>query len=251
MKTLLVAQGLERARIHAAISIHAPNKVIVLRNNNDVNERVAKDVEEHMQLLKEELLDSKNGFKPYPFVFEVDISTHNTDFFDMTQALVDINRLLKEEDSAGNEVAIDISTGSKTISMALFLAGQLSKIKTTYCKAAHYTLDKTKHTPSGSSLTEIVSSAKEPVKVPNFPIYLADLPYEILVHLGKTKKVESISHLLRLLGRNTDKSNIISLSRKLDLMDEHGYVTISRKGKYKEIKITELGKQIAKLAGQE
>jgi len=250
MRTLIVAQGLERARIIAAVSIHAPNKVLVIRNNNDVNETLTEDVENHMNLLKNELLTSKDGFKPYPFVFEVDISTHYTDFFDLTTALVDIDKIIKKELAAENEVCADLSTGSKTISMALFLATQLNKVRSTYCKASKYiNLNKPQsmYDVEGASLTEIVTSAKEPVHIPNFPIHLADLPYNILSELSKLNSVNSISDLLRHLKEPIDKSHILSLSRKLDIMEEYGYITMKREGKSKKIMITQLGKQISKL----
>lgn len=245
MRTLIVAQGLERRRILAAISIHAPNKVIVLRNTNDVTSRVREDVQVHMGLLKGEL-SPKRGFKPYPFVFKVDIENYKTDFFDIVRAFSDINKLIDEEKRKKNEVVIDLSTGNKTITMALFLAAQTNKLKSTYCKAGKY-FSKTQAKGKQTKPAEIAHSAKEPVEVPQFPLYLEDLPYNLLAKLVDLKKVSSISELLKEMGQKPVKSNILSLSRKLDILAEHNYIKLSRLGKRKEIEITELGKQISLL----
>jgi hypothetical protein len=103
---------------------------------------------------------------------------------------------------------------------------------------------------SGKTLTrpaEIASSAKEPIQIPQLPLSLESIPRKLLLKLTELEKISSISTLLKEMGQKPVKSNILSVSRKLDGLAERGYVKVSRVGKRKEIEITELGKQISRL----
>ena len=61
MKVLLVSQGLERERVLAAISVHAPSKVIILRSHKDVTPELQEEVEAHYNHNEEEHVDATSN----------------------------------------------------------------------------------------------------------------------------------------------------------------------------------------------
>lgn len=236
MRTLIVAHGLEKARIMAAVSIHAPNKLVVLRNTNEISGKLREQVDKQMTALKSEILGkTRKGTKPFPFVTLVDIETQKLDFFDVVGSFLRLQEIITDEQKAGNEVFIDISSGNKTVALSLFLAAQTMKKGVTYCKASSY-LD---------SDEQIVKDVKEPVFVPILPLTLHELNYDIIEKLADVGGITSISDLLRILRLPVDKSNIMSMARKLEELQTYGYVTVTRKGKRKEVQITTQGRQIA------
>lgn len=238
MRTLIVAQGLEKARIIAAVSIHAPNKIIVLRNTNEITEKLKKQINDQMEALKKQILGTKSGIKPFPFVTTVDVASHALDFFDVTGSLLVLEKLIASEKKQGNQVFLDVSSGNKTIAIAMFLAAQTAGLGVTYCKASSY-LDSTE---------QIVRDVKEPIHIPALPLSLQKLDYAVLRKLSELGSITSISDLLRLLDKKTDKSSIMSMARTLDELKEYGYVSVRRVGKRKEINITAQGKQVAGVA---
>ncbi|MBN3037380.1 MAG: hypothetical protein JW834_02950 [Candidatus Diapherotrites archaeon] len=235
MRTLIVAQGLETNRTLAAVSINAPNKVIIIRNTNEVSKKLERDVEKHVQRIKQ-ALTKKSGFNPYPFVFEV--TEIHVDFFDVPAAFAAISKTIFGEKANGHEVFADISSGNKTVATALFLACQVNHAPVTYCKAAEYL---------NAGDQEIAAIAKEPVFIPPLPIQLEELDWESLSKISDSGSVESLSQLLKSLNRETTKSELLSISRKIDRLAEFGYVEYKRRGKKKEVSITPSGRSVARL----
>lgn len=248
MKVLLVCQGLERERILAAISVHAPSKVIVLRSQKDVTPELRKEVERHIKALKKEIFPEKER-SPYPFVYEVDAENYKVDFFDLAEALTDICAIVKKEIDQGNEVAIDVSSGNKIIAIALFLGGQIFRVPITYCTAGKYASMKPgKGEKEEVPPMQIAFSAKEKVELPLLPLTLEDIHFDILKVLDKEERVPSVTELIELLGKRPTKSEIVSTSRKLEELANFGYIIKQRIGRSTRIRITVAGKKIASLA---
>ncbi|MCD6522637.1 MAG: hypothetical protein J7K68_02725 [Candidatus Diapherotrites archaeon] len=240
MRTLIVSQGLERTRTLAAISIHAPNRIIILRNTNDTSPQITKEVAKHVDMLKKTITKKTRGFNPYPFVF--DIVEEKMDFFDIVGAYSHISSIIKREREEGNEVFCDISAGNKPIALAMFLACQMHKVPVTYCKAARYLTSK----KTRGEHDEIALSAKEPLFFPQLPLCIEPIAIDILNALT-IKRFDSISDLVRELGMFPGKAEILSISRKIDKLVELGYVKTKRIGKRKTIEITEQGRQVSRL----
>jgi hypothetical protein len=240
MRTLIVSQGLERNRILAAVSIHAPNKVVFMRNTNESSDQIHREVEAHLDTVKKTLLARKRGFNPYPFVHELEDA--ECDFFDVVDAYTVVSEKIQKERVAGAEVAVDVSAATKTLGIAMFLAAQANRAPVTYCKAAKYITSKRRR----SEGDEIVLSAKEPVFLPQLPITIEPLAFGLLEKLDRP--AGSITELIVRMGRKASKSELLSTARRLEKLEENGYVVVKREGKRKSITVTENGRKVAKLA---
>lgn len=246
MKVLVVCQGLERDRILAAISVHAPSKVIVLRSHKDVTPMLHDEVEMHIKALKKEIFPEKNP-RPFPFVYEVDAENYRVDFFDLTKALTEICAIIKKERDRGNEVEVDVSSGNKIVAIALFLASQIFRIPATYCTAGKYASMKMRRQRETLPM-QIAFSTKEKVDLPLLPLTLEDVHFDILKVLSREGIVPSVTELIELLGREPNKSEIVSTSRKLEDLGNYGYIAKRRIGRSTRVRITHTGKKVASLA---
>ena len=248
MKVLVVCQGLERERILAAVSVHAPSKVIILRSHKDVTPKLHDEVEKHIRALKKEIFPEKEP-RPFPFVYELDAENCRVDFFDLAKALTEICVIIKEERDKGNDVEVDISSGNKIAAIALFLAAQIFRIPVTYCTAGKYaSMRERKEEKEEIPPMEIAFSAKEKVDLPSLPLTLEDVHFDILKVLSREGGVPSVTELIKLLGREPNKSEIVSTSRKLEELANFRYIDKRRIGRSTKIRITPMGEKIASLA---
>ncbi len=206
---------------------------------------------QHIYLLEQEIIrKTEDGFKAYPFVVEVVANKYRVDFFDVVKAIVDIDIIINEETKNGNEIAVDISSGNKIISIALFIAAQINKLPVTYCKAGGYAplkRDKNKRIKEKARPDEIAFSVKGKVDIPLLPLVIKKLPYDILESLSEIKYSSSISDLIRKMGKEDTKSEILSTSRKIEELEKYGYVIVNRAGVKKELRITDEGMMAASL----
>lgn len=248
MKVLIVSQGLERERILAAISVHAPSKVIILRSHKDVTPELHKEVEAHIKAIENEIFPEK-GRSPFPFVNEVDTKKCKVDFFDLSKALTEVCSVVKKEIEKGNDVAIDVSSGNKIVAIVLFLTAQIFRIPVTYCTAGRYaSMRSSKKEKEEVPPMEIAFSAREKVDLPLLPLTLQDVHFDILRVLAQKERIPSVTELIELLGKKPTKSEIVSTSRKLEELANFGYIIKRRIGRSTRIRITLAGKKIAALA---
>lgn len=248
MKTLIVAQGLERERILAAISLHSPNKLVILRSKKDVTKELEKFIDKHIETLKKLLFPPKERMKFFPFLLEIDDTTR-VDFFDLTSAIAEINAKIKDELSRGNEVSVDISSGNKIIIIALFIVAQMYGLKVTYCSAGKYASMREESIEEVEP-DQIAFSVRERYEVPRIPLKLERIPVEVLVKLKEMGgKVDSIKTLAEKLnpGMKIGKSEIIETSRKLEALEAYGYVVKRRRDRSVVVEITDSGKGVLAL----
>jgi len=251
-RVLIAAQGLERDRILAAISVHSPNRVIILRSKKDVKTELTSEVERHIQALLKEIFPTDRP-SPYPFVTKDGVETkeHTVDFFNLSSALAEISSIIDSERRKGNSVSIDISSGNKIVAVALFLAAQLHRVPVTYCAAGWYST-MTKEHPKLSRPTDpeqIAFSAEKSFSLPRLPIKLETLPFDLLEKLSSIKQVSSVTELVQLFTgeKRPSKSQIVFFSRKLDILLNYGYVEKRRWGRPTVIRITDEGEKVVDL----
>jgi len=248
-RTLIVAQGLERERIIAAVSLHSPNKLIILRSKKDITEELKKYVDRHIMILKDEILPKEGKTNVYPFLLEID-DQKKVDFFDLPSAISEIDSIVKKEISEGKDVAVDISSGNKIINIALFIVAQRYGLKVTYCAAGKYASMKEGISLEETNPEQIAFSVKEHYDIPRIPINIEPIPINVLKALETLGgEVDSIIKLARVLYSKNDvgKREHISISRKLDVLLEYGYVTKRRRGRKYIISITSAGRKILSL----
>ena len=137
IRVLIVAQGLEYERILAAISLHHPTKLIILRSKKDVSP----DLKDRVNKIIEGIVDhieSDQGRLTYPWITQIYHDQHRINFFNLTEAISQIDQIIEMEKQAGNTVTVDLSSGNKIIALALFIACTLQEIPMTYCVAGKY-----------------------------------------------------------------------------------------------------------------
>lgn len=248
-RTLIVAQGLERERIMAAVSLHSPNKLLILRSKKDVTEELKRHIDRHILILKNELLPKKGKINPYPFLLEID-DQKKVDFFDLPSAISEIDLIVRNEISDGKDIAVDISSGNKIINIALFIVAQRYGLRVTYCAAGRYASMKENIFSEETDLEQIAFSVKENYEIPRIPINIEPIPLEILKALKNLNgRVESILDLAKKLypSKNIGKREHISISRKIDVLLEYGYISKRKRGRKYIISLTNSGEKILSL----
>ena len=124
-RVLIVAQGLEYERILAAISLHHPTKLIILRSISDVSDNLRERVDKIIKGIVKMIL-SPQGHHAFPWITnESKIHEYQVDFFDLTKAIVQIDQIITAEKKACNTVTIDLSSGNKITCLALYICSRV------------------------------------------------------------------------------------------------------------------------------
>lgn len=248
-RTLIVAQGLERERIIAAVSHHAPTKLILLRNRHDL-EGLRPLIKETISLLKDDLLKSKttSGLLVYHYLQSIEDSKE-VDFFDLAESISIIDSIIKEELKAGRQVCIDIAAGgNKIIAVALFIAAQLNKVPVSYTvgsewgdanyiKAIREELREKRELKPSSF--EFSVSGIQPL--PYVPLCIGKIHFDALERLAR--QPQGRVSLVKELVESDKKGAYVGVARKLRWLMRQGYVIGVGKG----YQITEQGRRILAL----
>jgi hypothetical protein len=232
-KVLIVAQGLERERILAAVSYHSPTKLIILRNTEDVKV-VHEKIESVLGRIKADLsTKSSDGIPLFPLLKDIDDKKEKCNFFDLPECLTNVDLLIKREREQGAIVVIDVSSGTKIVAIALYIAAALNNVLVTYFIAGKYA--------EAEGLAEQYAySVRGHRRVLTLPLLLKPIHFDIL------KKLDSLggyAESATALSDTKDKKRSISIARLLRTLETMGYVTRLGKG----YKISIEGKEILKL----
>jgi uncharacterized protein YuzE len=252
-RTLILAQGLELARLFAAVNKHGANRVIIIRNTCDLTEKLREIIQKLVDSFEKELLSEKDGFKPFPSVSEIDSKSYATDFFNLPEATSMIYSLVQKELELGNDVAIDISSGTKIMAIAMFLAAQFSGTPVSYCIAGRYSVEDTPIMIPQRA--QIAASSGKAYDIPRFPLKLIRVSFNLLEQLAgtPTKEVSSITDLVcknkQRTTRTVSRSELMSATRELDTLEYYEYVKRSRPPGQKNtsVKLTKDGEKIIAL----
>lgn len=275
---LLIPQGLERDRIIGAITHLQPEKVFIVRNKKKSSEMSAVEiaVEEILTELKQKLVDD-----PIIPIDEdmIDITSFEVNFFDLLDAYLDFRAIFAKL-GPDAEFMVDISSGTRIVSCALFLAALEIGAAIYYVSPRSYftpdvarrTLDaigrelkgyhKTKDAEKLQRIEEVVEKGLEEFKVPQLAIGVRKvlkcppLPIRIeqeeiepgylesLEKLGGT--APSITDLLvELLGRKPTPTDRVMAAKQIATLENCGFVTTSYTGRQKEITLTVYGREWA------
>jgi len=278
---LLVPQGLERDRIIGAITHLQPEKVFVIRNKKKSSEMSAVEltIEELLTDLKRKLVED-----PIIPVDEdmIDITSFEVNFFDLLDAYLDFRAILAKL-GPDAEYMVDISSGTRIVSCALFLAGLESGASIYYVSPRSYftpevarkkleevkrDLDQyleTKDQKILDHLGQVVDRGLEEFKVPQLAMGVRKvlkcppLPIRIeqeeiepgyleaLDRMGGTAR--SITDLLvQLLGRRPTPTDRVMAAKQIATLERCGLVSTSYTGRQKEITLTVYGREWAEKA---
>lgn len=245
-KTLIVAQGLEFERVLAAIHANSASRLIVLRSVKDVNPQLTEDVERNLRTLESRLFPSA-GVRLYPFLKKEDFdASEKVNFFNIAEAVVQIDQMVRNEKRSGYDVVIDISTGNKMVAIALYLAAQFNRVPVTYCSARYYSSQKKRGQVPISEEDQIAFSAAESYQLPQLPIRLDPLHFDVLEKVADKGEVASISGLVNLMEgeREIKKSDLMKFSRIAEELIDFGYMKRKRSGRMVELRITDSGRAV-------
>ena len=278
---LLIPQGLERDRIIGAITHLQPEKVFIVRNKKKSSEMSAVEiaVEEILTDLKKKLVED-----PIIPIDEdmIDISTFEVNFFDLLDAYLDFRAIFARL-GPDAEFLVDISSGTRIVSCALFLAALEIGASIYYVSPRSYftpdvarrTLDvinrelvgyqETKDGEKLERIGEVLDKGLEEFKVPQLAVGVRKvlkcppLPIRIeqeeiepgyleaLEKLGGT--APSITDLLvELLGRKPTPTDRVMAAKQIATLERCGFVSTSYTGRQKEITLTTYGKEWAEKA---
>ncbi|MEM3448054.1 MAG: DUF6293 family protein [Nitrososphaerota archaeon] len=229
-RTHVVLTGLDYERIEHGLRMYPGYRVWVVKNANPKKEHLALVEEIDKDILK--ILESL-GYK------QENIGFWPVDFYHFDQALVSIYELLLREKKQGREVIVNITSGTKPVSIAATLAAALAKCGVVYFSARKYI----------RKVNEIVSEGVIPEPIVIAPLFeLAD------VLLPRSK--EKIRIILRLLsGKAKNVTEIIRGEEKplkKDIAKYTYYVNELAREKLIDIRkdgisLTELGKLVGML----
>ncbi len=278
---LLVPQGLERDRIIGAITHLQPEKVFIVRNKKKSSEMSAVEItiEELLTDLKKKLVED-----PIIPVDEdmIDISTFEVNFFDLLDAYLDFRAIFARLGPEA-EYLVDISSGTRIVSCALFLAALERGASIYYVSPRSYftpevarrkleSLKKELSAYAGSKSPQSLERMKEIIekgleefgipqlamgvrkvlKCPPLPIRIEQEEIEpgyleALEKLGGT--APSITDLLvQLLGRRPTPTDRVMAAKQIATLERCGFVTTSYTGRQKEITLTVYGREWAEKA---
>lgn len=273
---LLVPQGLERDRIIGAITHLQPDKVFVIRNKKKSSEMSAVEITIEGLLTE---LRRKLAEDPIIPVDEemIDISTFKVNFFDLLDAYLDFRAILAKL-GPDSEFLVDISSGTRIVSCALFLAALEIGASIYYVSPRSYftpevarrkleALNKDlkayleskspEHLERMRKLLEeglqefqtpqLAMGVRKVLKCPPLPIRIEqeeiDRGYlEALERIGGT--APSITDLLvALLGRRPTPTDRVMAAKQIATLERCGFVTTSYTGRQKEMTLTEYGRE--------
>lgn len=251
-RVLIVAQGLEYERILAAISIHHPTKLIILRSEQDASINLRKRVNKIVDGIVKHI-QSPQGRLMYPFITQIHHNKYHINFFNLTKAISQIDRIIETEKQAGNTIAADLSSGNKIIAIALYICCTLRGIQSTYCVAGKYAPGIQEHKPGEVSdlrAESISFSVTTHEELSELPLKVSKVPFEILKKVidqkGEINSIKTLAELLK--GESVSQSDIVKVSRHVETLEELGYVQRQRKGRKVAIKVTQKGQAVVDLA---
>ncbi|MFQ6126621.1 MAG: DUF6293 family protein [Candidatus Heimdallarchaeota archaeon] len=249
---LIVAQGLEYERILAAISIHHPTKLIILRSEQDASEELRNRVNKIVDGIVTHIR-SPQGQLTYPFIAQIHHNKYHIDFFNLTKAISQIDGIIETEKQAGNTITADLSSGNKIVALALYICCTLHGVQTTYCVAGKYAPGIQEPEPGeirdlrAESISFSVTKHKE---LPELPLAVSNVPFPILKKVitqnGEIGSIKTLAELLK--GGSVSQSDIVKVSRHVETLEGLGYAKRQRKGRKVAIKVTKKGKSIIDLA---
>jgi hypothetical protein len=278
---LLVPQGLERDRIIGAITHLQPEKVFIIRNKKQSSEMSAVEitVEEILNNLKTKLVED-------PIIpidgDMIDITTFKVNFFDLLDAYLDFRAIFSRL-GPDAEFLVDISSGTRIVSCALFLAALEIGASIYYVSPRTYftpqdtrkrlesiskALESYRETNEEAYLERIgevleeglkefevpqlARGVRKVLKCPPLPIRIEqeEIEHEYLEALDDMGgKAPSITDLLvNLLGRKPTPTDRVMAAKQIATLERCGFVETAYTGRQKEINLTIYGKEWAEKA---
>lgn len=230
-RTHVLLTGLDYERIEHGLRMYPGYKVCIVKNGNPKpqHKELVKEIDDNLRKILEKL-----GYK------EENVEQWPVDFYHFDKALVAIYELLLREKKTGREVIINITTGTKPISIAATLAAALAQCGVIYFSAERYI----------RKGNEVVSEGviPEPIIIaPLFELAEVMLPrseekVRIILNL-LNGKARNVTQIISSEGKRPNKNEIAKYTYYVNVLSREKLVKIERDG----ISLTELGKLVGML----
>ncbi|MGA1872456.1 MAG: DUF6293 family protein [Thermoplasmatota archaeon] len=233
----VIPMGLELDRVLGGLKEFPTNRAILLYGR-DLTSGIEIKARNNGQRLKEMVSAT------------IDVEEMEMDIFDFYSSTRSLKELFQELRLKGNEVYINLSTGNRIISSAALLAAFMTRSHPYYVRPDRYSIPEDQEV-----LSHGVSSVME---IPSVTIMGPNSDQEevlkVLGRLGGTARHETslIPYLEEIRGffkprkegeskRSYLARNRAHLSRTLRTLEGDGYISLSKKGRYVNVSITETG----------
>lgn len=197
----------------------------------------------------------------------IEVENRNIDMFDTLEAIKHISNIIVEEKAKGNRVFVNISSAGRLTSVAATLAAMAHGVKAYYVIADGYSEseeEKKMHGLSFCRQLRLQFLENLPIQLPkeNEMKILVKLCRErkglktidILEHLGsqKVSGFEKCANIrLRKISRGEKINYLMKLNKGiLEKLEDNGYISREKSGKYNLIKITQSGIYVAHFSGE-
>jgi len=258
-RTLLIAHGLEMNRLLAALYLHAPSRMVIVRSHEDASEELTEQVDQVVSEFRD-FLGSDLGRKIYPFLDPEQIVERRVDFFSVPRAFAEISEIVKDELRERREVHIDVSSGNKIAAISLFLVGQQFNLFTTYSTPWGYKVDNLPgNARSISERLEDVQAVvahliRDYIVIPRLPLRIEAIDFEALGEINEAgpEGISLTGLAQRLSGADRSprpsKADLVRLSRVCDSLVEWGYIDRFRRGREVRLVATPSGRDVLPMA---
>jgi len=196
----------------------------------------------------------------------IKVEYRNIDMFDMLELLKNLSQIILEEKSKGNRVYINISSAGRLTSAAATLVAMAHGVKAYYVPADRYSESPQNKKKHGLS---ICGESPEIQVIETFPLQLPkEDGIKVLVKLCREMNGIKTTEIAEYLGsenvegfekcvpwakvpRDERVNYLMKLNKRiLRKLEENGYITRERRGRYNLIKITTGGIYVAHISGQ-
>lgn len=231
-----------------------PSKVIFLMGNRE------SDIEKEAMKIKDEVATSVGK--------HVDVSEHKAELFDFAVAVKTFAQLITKNRTEDNElVYINISSSTKVVTQAAYMAASLFSARVYYVPAEKYLstellpiLNSEDESSKQEQIQQFIknsrylsSGVKEAYEIPVLKMQPPDkIELDVLdvINAAENRKYSSLKSLVKNgLKEEYTGSNRNRYSQVIQKLERNGFVSTSRSGREKGIRLTGSGKVIAEISG--
>lgn len=236
----IVPLGYEKSRVLDPINELKADKVILIRHTSD------EDYEADFQRELVTELETND---------RIELKQREADIFSLQSSIRSIKQAILSCEE-GDEVYVNLSTGSKLTAIAGVIACQSTGAIPIYAKP-EYRDDDGELSPPDEPLT---ASVDEITKIPQVSLqlptpdqqrilaYIADREYVTKKTLIKFSEAEGLSFIAETQSQSDEGKYLLLKTNIIDPLTEDGYIEVEKQGRENHVRITDDGRNILDIA---
>jgi len=236
----IVPLGYEKPRVLDPINELKADKVVLIRHTSD------EDYEADFQRELVTELETND---------RIELEQREADIFSLQSSVRSIKEAILACEE-GDEVFVNLSTGSKLTAIAGMIACQSTGATPIYAKPEHRD-DDGELNPPDEPLTESVGEIS---KIPRVPLqlpttdqqrvlaYIADQEYVTKKTLIEFSEAEELSFIAESKSKSDEGKYLLLKTNIIDPLTEDGYIEVKKQGRENHVRITDDGRNIVDIA---